>query len=55
MEGFNPAGVDEVLGLDKKGLTSACILALGYRDAENDYLANATKVRRSKEEFFIQS
>ena len=53
MEGFNPAGVDEVLGLDKKGLSSACILALGYRDAENDYLANAIKVRRKKEELFI--
>lgn len=55
MEGFNPAGVDEVLELDKKGLSSACILALGYRDAENDYLANAIKVRRKKEELFIQS
>ena len=55
MEGFNPAGVDEVLGLDKKGLTSVCILALGYREAENDYLAKATKVRRNKDQFFLQS
>lgn len=55
MEGFNPAGVNEVLGLDKKGITSVCILALGYRDAENDYLANAIKVRRKKEELFTQA
>ena len=33
MEGFNPAGVNEVLGLGAKGLSAVCILALGYRDA----------------------
>jgi hypothetical protein len=32
-KGFNPAGVNEVLGLDTKGLSAVCILALGYRDA----------------------
>jgi nitroreductase len=53
MEGFNPAGVNEVLGLTEKGLNSVCILALGYRDAPNDYLANAKKVRRNKEKLFI--
>jgi nitroreductase len=54
MEGFNPAGVAEVLGLDEKGLAPVCILALGYRDAEQDYLTNAKKVRRAQEKLFIK-
>jgi hypothetical protein len=29
-------------------------MALGYRDAEKDYLNGAAKVRRSKEELFIR-
>ncbi len=53
MEGFNPAGVSEILGLEEKGMTAACILALGYRDAAADFLANAKKVRRKKEELFV--
>lgn len=53
MEGFNPAGVNEVLGLEAKGLSAVCILPLGYRDAANDFLATAPKVRRSKEKLFI--
>jgi nitroreductase len=52
MEGFVPAQVDEILGLPAKGLRSSLILALGERDAANDYLVNAKKVRRSKENFF---
>lgn len=51
MEGFNPAALDEALGLNAKGLKSAVVLAIGNRDAENDYLANAKKVRRTKAEF----
>lgn len=53
MEGFNPAGVDEVLGLEAQGLTAACLLALGYRDEEKDFLAKAAKVRRNPEAFFV--
>jgi nitroreductase len=53
MEGFNPAGVDEVLGLEAQGLTAACLLALGYRDEEKDFLAKAAKVRRKPEELFV--
>ncbi|MEY2835021.1 MAG: hypothetical protein RLZZ557_683 [Bacteroidota bacterium] len=53
MEGFNPAGVDEVLGLEAKGLTAACLLALGYRDEEKDFLAKAAKVRRKPEALFV--
>jgi nitroreductase len=54
MEGFNPAGVDEVLGLSEKGLASVAILALGYRDAASDYLVQAKKVRRPIEELVIK-
>lgn len=52
MEGFNPATVDEILGLKAKGLTSAVILALGKKDAANDYLVHAKKVRRASADFF---
>jgi nitroreductase len=55
MEGFNPDAVNEVLGFNEKGLHAACILALGYRDAEKDFLASAIKVRRKKEALFIEA
>ncbi len=54
MGGFNPAAVDEILGLKEKGLRSVAILALGYRDAANDWLVNLKKVRRPKAEMFIE-
>lgn len=47
MEGFVPAEMDKVLGLEEKGMHSAVLLALGYRDENNDFLAKASKVRRS--------
>jgi len=50
IEGFDPAALDEILGLRPKGLKSCVMLTLGYRDAENDWLANLTKVRKSKED-----
>lgn len=53
MEGFNKEQLDELLGLNTLGLKSATILALGYRDAEKDWLVNMKKVRTPKEEFFI--
>ncbi|WP_290790615.1 nitroreductase family protein [Flavihumibacter sp. UBA7668] len=46
MEGFNPAAVDNVLGLTDKGMSAVLILALGFRDEEKDPLAHAKKVRR---------
>jgi len=51
MEGFNNAELDQLLELDKKGLKSVTLLALGYRDVENDWLVNMKKVRRNKEKF----
>lgn len=55
MEGFNPAAMDEILGLKEKGLSSVVVIALGYRDQEKDTLATASKVRRQKEELFLLS
>ena len=49
MEGFKPEAVDEILNLKVQGLRSVTILALGYRDAEKDFLATAKKVRRHKD------
>lgn len=53
MEGFDPVALDEALGLPAKGLRSVALMALGYRDAEKDFLYGAPKVRRAREEFFI--
>jgi nitroreductase/dihydropteridine reductase len=50
IEGFEPAKVDEILGLKEKGLRSCVILTLGYRDEKNDWLVNLKKVRKSKED-----
>lgn len=55
MEGFNPAEMDKVLGLEEKNLQSVALLTLGYRDAVNDYLVNLKKVRVSKDEFFVHN
>lgn len=51
MEGFDPAKFDELLGLKEKGLKSVVILALGYRDEEQDVFAKFKKVRLPREEF----
>ncbi|MDO3695714.1 NAD(P)H-dependent oxidoreductase [Wenyingzhuangia sp. chi5] len=52
MEGFDPAAVDEILGLKEKGLGSAILLPLGYRDEQNDWLHGQKKVRKSAETMF---
>lgn len=54
MEGFDPEALDLALGLKEKGLHSTVVLVLGYRDAENDYLNGAAKVRRPKDELFVR-
>jgi nitroreductase / dihydropteridine reductase len=54
MEGFNTAAVDELLELKAKGLQSVVLLALGYRNEATDYLIKAKKVRKSKEQLFIE-
>ena len=54
MEGFKPDAVDEALGLKALGLHSAEAVTLGYRDAANDYLSGAKKVRRASEKLIIK-
>jgi nitroreductase/dihydropteridine reductase len=54
MEGFKPDAVDEALGLKALGLHSAVAVTLGYRDAANDYLSGAKKVRRASEKLIIR-
>ena len=49
MEGFDAAAVDEILGLRDKGLRSAVLLPLGYRQETEDWLANLAKVRKPME------
>lgn len=52
MEGFNPAAVNELLGLDKLGLNASLIATVGYRHAD-DTTQHHKKVRKSNEELFI--
>lgn len=51
MEGFDPAQVDEILGLKARGLRSVLLVPLGYRQPEGDWLVNLKKVRREKDQF----
>ena len=54
MEGFDPAKVDEILGLRAKGLRSVVLLPLGYRQASGDWLVNLKKVRTPLDELVIR-
>ena len=54
MEGFDPAALDELLGLRARGLRSVAILPLGYRAAEGDWLEKLKKVRRPRAGFVTE-
>lgn len=54
MEGFEPAKLDEILGLRERGLRSVAIMPLGYREADKDWLVNLKKVRRARENFITE-
>jgi len=54
MEGFDPAKVDEILGLRARGLRSVVMLPLGYRADAGDWLVNLKKVRRARKEFITE-
>ncbi|WP_426115325.1 NAD(P)H-dependent oxidoreductase [Massilia sp. PWRC2] len=54
MEGFDPAKVDEILGLAQRGLRSVIILPLGYRADEGDWLVDLKKIRRSRAQFVTE-
>lgn len=53
LEGFIPAQVDEVLGLEKENLKSVLLLPIGYR-AGDDTFAEMKKVRKPLEEMIIK-
>ncbi len=54
MEGFIAAKVDELLGLQEKNLRSVVLLALGYRDAANDFMVKTPKHRWLAEKLFTK-
>ena len=43
-----------LLEFKEKGLRSTTLLALGYRNAEKDWLVNLKKVRRAKADFITE-
>ena len=54
MEGFDKAGIDKLLELDKRGLKSVTLMALGRRAVEQDWLVKLEKVRIPTSEFVIE-
>ncbi|MBI2042812.1 NAD(P)H-dependent oxidoreductase [Candidatus Pacearchaeota archaeon] len=53
MEGFNPVEFDKILGLEKLGLASAVLCAVGYR-SEKDENAKYKKVRFDMKDIVIK-
>jgi len=53
MEGFSPADFDRILDINKLGLKSKVIMAVGYR-SEADHYQHLIKVRPKKEDFIIK-
>lgn len=53
MEGIEPAKYDEILGLDKKGLSTVVVATAGYRAATDNY-SNLKKVRFPKEQVLVR-
>jgi nitroreductase/dihydropteridine reductase len=54
MEGFNYKDLDELINLKEKGLRTAVLLPLGFRDEANDWIMNLKKVRTPKEKFITE-
>jgi nitroreductase / dihydropteridine reductase len=54
MEGFIAPKVDALLGLPEKNLRSVALLALGYRDSANDFMAKTPKHRWSAKKLFVK-
>ncbi len=52
IEGFDPTAYDTLLGIDKLGLQSVLVLAVGYR-ADDDLFSGLEKVRRGVDEVVI--
>jgi hypothetical protein len=53
MEGIEPAKYDEILGLDKQGLSAVVVATAGYRAATDKY-QQAKKVRFPREEVLVR-
>lgn len=53
MEGFLPAGYDEVLQLDKENLTSVLVMPVGFR-AHDDMFSQMKKVRKEVADSIIE-
>jgi len=53
MEGFSAVDFDRILDINKLGLKSKVIMAVGYR-SEEDHYAHLAKVRQKKEDLFIK-
>lgn len=51
MEGFEPEGYDEILGLSAKNLRATVVCALGYR-ADDDTYQHMQKVRKAHDDLF---
>lgn len=54
IEGFDNKSVDELLDLPAQGLKSTVMMALGYKDENTDWWNKLEKVRRPKEELFVE-
>lgn len=54
MEGFDPAALDDILGLRARALRSVAILPVGYRVTDEDWLVNFAKVRRPRDQFVTE-
>jgi nitroreductase len=53
MEGFSAPDFDKILDVNKLGLKSKVIMAVGYRSGEDKY-QHLAKVRQKKEDLFIK-
>jgi nitroreductase len=53
MEGIEPAKYDEILGLEKSGLSTVVAAAAGYRAATDKY-SLAKKVRFSRDQVLLR-
>lgn len=52
MEGFNPKGIDTLLGLPELGLSSVLLCPIGFRHADDVY-AQLPKVRKPIDDFAV--
>jgi nitroreductase len=54
MEGFSVQKLDELFELPQQNLCSIALLAIGFRDVDNDFLAHEKKVRKNIDELLIR-